>query len=64
MEITRKDSLELADTLIENMTTEQHAYWIQFKGQSIPYDKAIQVLKGFIENPAQITVKTPSFKKK
>jgi hypothetical protein len=63
MEITRKDAMQLTTDITENIMKDGYEYWIYYKGICIPFDKAMDVLKNFIENPALTSVEIPLFKK-
>lgn len=56
MKITRKDALELADKLAEDIVKEGYLYWIYFKGVCIPYNICMHVLKQFIETSSLVSI--------
>ena len=67
MIITRKESLELADCLLETIIQEGvYTYWVKFQNIDIPFATCITVLKQFIRSPEQtfveVTVRKPSKK--
>jgi hypothetical protein len=52
MKITRKDAVELADEMLEQIISEGYHYWITYKNKTIPYATCMYVLKQFAENPS------------
>jgi hypothetical protein len=63
MEITRKDAMQITTDITENIMQNGYEYWIYYKGICIPFDKAMSILKQFIENPSLTSIETPTFKK-
>lgn len=63
IKITRKEALELANTIVEKHAIESHEYWMYFKGASVPFERCMHVLKEFIENPSLSNIEIPVYKK-
>jgi hypothetical protein len=56
MKITRKEAIQLTIDITENIMQNGYEYWVYFKGQCIPFDKAMDLLSQFISNPALVSV--------